>query len=524
MATQIARWLVLVVISLAAYQPLSAQAEPPGATAPGAVVDFQDADLRLVISALAEAGNLNVVYSDLPPRRVTLRLTEPVPREHILPLLRSLVESNGLRLVESGSLVRIESGGARPAAGRVDDAAVASDAELRLFVHRLQHAQAPRLAGTLQNLFGGQGRAPAAGLSRSPLSEALREHRIPAPNASDESGLEVAAPLPGIRAVLQNEVQIVPDELTNSLLVRSTASDWEVIRRAIDALDLRPLQVIIEAHIVEVRRSDELDVSVGIDGSVGGEVGEPAVVGGIEAQEMGGLGLEILGVPGLNIDATLSALASRGEVRILSRPVITAQNNQEARILVGAERPFIQVFRTLPTESGVRDQIIQYRDVGTSLTVKPTINADGYVNLQVTQEVSTATSEQQFGAPVISTREASTLLYVRDGQTAVIGGLIDRQQERVRSGIPFLMDIPILGALFRTTRRVDLNSELFLFLTPHVITSDIDMERVRRGVSDGTPGIREPLPHLPIVPRTGGSPIDVPLVSDTVVSSEHDNP
>src|SRR3712207_2355998 len=101
---------------------------------------------------------------------------------------------------------------------------------------------------------------------------------------------------------------------------------------------------------------------------------------------------------------------------------------------------------------------------------RPTINPDGYVTLQVLQEVSNATAETQFGAPVISTREARTQLLVRDGRTAVIGGLVDQQRETASSGIPFLKDIPFLGALFRTSQSRRRNvTELFLFLTPHVL-------------------------------------------------------
>jgi general secretion pathway protein D len=169
-------------------------------------------------------------------------------------------------------------------------------------------------------------------------------------------------------------------------------------------------------------------------------------------------------------------------VRILSRPVLLAQNNQEARILVGSQRPFVQVFRSLPTDNGTRDQIVQYRDVGTSLTIVPTVNPDGYVNLQLTQEVSNATNETQFGAPVISTREAQTYLFVRDGQTTVIGGLIDRQSEKTRSGIPLLVSIPVLGALFGTTANSTVHSELFLFLTPHVVRSDEELEKLRDSI------------------------------------------
>jgi general secretion pathway protein D len=180
-------------------------------------------------------------------------------------------------------------------------------------------------------------------------------------------------------------------------------------------------------------------------------------------------------------------------VHILSRPVILAQNNQESRILIGSERPFIQVFRSLPTDAAVRDQIVQYRDIGTSLSIVPTIYADGYVNLTVQQEVSTATSEVQFGAPVISTREAQAQLFARAGQTVVMGGLIDEQRVTTRSGIPLLKDIPILGYLFGSTRDRRFQSELFLFLTAHVVETDEDVDRLM----DAIEGAVDMLPTLP---------------------------
>jgi general secretion pathway protein D len=202
----------------------------------------------------------------------------------------------------------------------------------------------------------------------------------------------------------------------------------------------------------------------------------------------------------VNVDAALSALASTGHVRILSRPVVHAQNSQEATILVGAERPFVQVFRSLPTDAAVRDQVVQYRDVATSLAILPTINNDGYVNIQLTQEVNNATSETQFGAPVISTRKATTHLLARDGQTLVIGGLVDRQSDRARSGIPLLHEIPVLGALFGRTRETDITSELFLFLTPHIVRTDEDADRLREDIERGTPMLQQLGPIEPLIP------------------------
>jgi type II secretory pathway component GspD/PulD (secretin) len=116
--------------------------------------------------------------------------------------------------------------------------------------------------------------------------------------------------------------------------------------------------------------------------------------------------------------------------------------------------------------------VVQYKDVGTQLTVIPTINPDGYVGLMIRQEVNNATSETQFDAPVISTREAETEVLVRDRQTIVLGGLRERQQDVVKSGIPLLSALPLIGGLFGSEERRTTETELFLFITPIVLRDD----------------------------------------------------
>lgn len=461
-------------------------------TAQGVLVDFQDAELRLVIAALAEAGNINVIYGDLPARRVTLRMRQPVPTDGMLGLIKSLAQSNGITAVEEGQFLRLEGGAAPTAASR--DTARAAANEVRLFVHRLKHAKASELSGTIQSLFGGRSGATPRGLRPVPLSETLRDQALP-PSAGDSAapsvrvGVELGAQQVSLPGTLRGEVQIVAEDRTNALLVRAQPADWEILRQTIDALDVRPLQVMIEVVIAEVRKTKNTELSAA--GTVG-DRGTKEVKGTLKGAANGDFVLELLKrTADLDLSYALGVLSTRGDVRIVSRPVILAQNNQEARILVGTERPFVQASRSLPTDAGVRDQIIQYRDVGTKLTIVPTINDDGYVNLQVLQEVSTATTEVQFGAPVISTREASTHLFVRDGQTAVIGGLIDRQLEKTRSGIPILMNVPVLGALFGSSKNNLINSELFLFLTPHIVGTDADLDRARTGVNGATPLIRD---------------------------------
>ncbi|HEX8363054.1 MAG TPA: secretin N-terminal domain-containing protein, partial [Longimicrobium sp.] len=456
----------------------------------------------------------NVVLTELPSRSVTLRLTQPVPPANIPALLRSFAQSQGLRLVQEDGFVRVEAADRAAAGGRAEgEAGPNGAAGVRLFVYRLKHARAERLAATLQSLYGGRGAAGGGAgrpARRPTLSDNLRGDLVPPAENGDTSRIRNVAPpaLPGLPGDVAGDIQIVADEPTNALLVRAAPGDWEVIRQAIDLLDLRPLQVLIEVVVADVRRSRGLEVGVSARGTnrnaarpLEGLLGLPN-----DSSITGGLRVRALRLGSLDIDVALTALASSGRVNIVARPVLLAQNNLESKILVGEQRPFVQVSRTLPTSDAVRDQVIQYRDVGTSLTITPTINPDGYVNLNLTQEVS-AVAEQGELAPVISTREASTHLFVRDGQTVVIGGLIETQRDRTRSGIPYLKDLPVLGALFGTTRNTSRNSELFLFLTPHIIRSDDDAERLRERVDaasnlpEGTGPILNPAPR-PATPAT----------------------
>ena len=497
----LASLLVLLAVTplmhAVAQQPVVQQ---PGAraTPQGVLIDFQEIEIRNVVTALAEAAGLNVTFGDLPSRRITLRVRQPVPVDSVRGLLRSVAEANGLRVIDSGGLLRIDT--VAPRLEGTSSTAPPQAGAPQLYVYRLRHARAGRIAGTLQAIFGGGSTTELSETGAVSLSQRLRDQQIPLLRLDTMSrgrvAIAPAAPAPN----MQSSVQIVPDENTNSVLVRASPAEWQAVEQAIEAMDLRPLQVLIEVLIAEVRRSSELNV--GVSGKTtqrapNGETRGAGELGGSATDpSTGELLLKWMNGGSVDVNVALRALASRGDVRILSRPVLLAQNNQEARILVGSQRPFVQVFRSLPTETGVRDQIVQYRDVGTALTIVPTVNPDGYVNLQLTQEVSNATNETQFGAPVISTREAQTYLFVRDGQTTVIGGLIDRQGERSRSGIPVLVSIPVLGALFGTTHNTSVHSELFLFLTPHVVRSDDELDDLRDRIGDELELLPKELRHL----------------------------
>ena len=471
----------------------------------GVALDFQDTDIRIVITALAEAGGLNVVFSSLPSRPVTLRTSQPIPRSGIQALLKNIVENHGMTLVEEAGVLRISAAAerqitpARPPTA--PDPSPAQDSA-RIYVYKVKHGQAPRLAASVQALFGVAVTGFQAGLSRNSLSQQLRDQRIP-PGLPQSNPAAVQSG-PGRGADQRSlDVSIVADELANSLVIRARPSDYRVLEEALTALDTRPLQVLLEAMIVEVRSTDLFDLGLAlrvpeqIDARTGARIA--GQLGGVSA---GDLVLRVMDLGGISADVIVSAISSKAKVNVVSRPVILAANNLEARILIGSQRPFIQVSRALPTDEAVRDQIVQYRDVGTSLTILPTINEDGYVSMNILQEVSNATAETQFGAPVISTREASTNLLVRDGQTAVIGGLIDQQHDQTRTGIPLLKNLPLLGGLFGSTRKSTVKTEMFLFITPHVIRTDGDAAKYRDQIQNATDLVRRLNAPRTVVPDT----------------------
>jgi general secretion pathway protein D len=250
----------------------------------------------------------------------------------------------------------------------------------------------------------------------------------------------------------------------------------------VQQIDVRPPQVLIEVLIVEARR--DRSFALGVETSIADQHikhTENTRLGGSFTPGSTGLGdftLKVMGAGGADLDATIAAAAGRGDVKIVTRPVVLAANDEQAEVVVGSQRPFVQVSRALPTEGAVRDQVVQYKDVGTKLTVRPTISVDGTVQLSVSQEVSNATTETAFDAPVISTRSIRTDLLIKDGQTVVLGGLSDRERDVSTEGVPLLSSIPFIGGLFGRYSRTSTETELFVFLTPRVIRNDDDAERL----------------------------------------------
>jgi general secretion pathway protein D len=457
--------------------------------------------LRIVSTELRSAVQIIQRYVDKPiifsgpagGAQVTLETPRPVARADVPRLLRGLLDAQGYELLDDSATGTYRAKPKEPARAsaplppRAVGAATAESDKRQagapeLFVISLRHARAADVATTINTLFG-RSSAPQNSRAGAPraltLGDELRADQIPPVNAPLPESVPGAV---GRAAALTGELTIVPDVHGNSLLVRANRADFELIQAAVQQLDVRPPQVLIEVLIVEALR--DRSFSLGVESSIADthvNNTQNTTVGGSFSPGSAGLGdftLHVMGAGGFDLNATIRAAASRGDVRIVSRPVVLAANDEEAEVVVGSQRPFVQVSRTLPTETAVQDQVVQYKDVGTKLNVRPNISVDGTVQLNVTQEVSTATAETQFNAPVISTRSVKTDLLVQDGQTIVLGGLTDSQHDVQTSGVPVLSRIPFIGGLFGSQSRVSAETELFIFLTPHVIRNDDDAKRL----------------------------------------------
>jgi general secretion pathway protein D len=445
---------------------------------------FMNADLRSVIEALGRYLDRPLLVGNVPSVQVTFESRGREPRSEVRALLQGLAEAHGLALIADSAFYRIGPA-SEPATAPAQAGGAEGGGTIDLYVLRLKHARASDVAGTVGALFGLEGGGGGGGrtLSNGTLSDELQRDAgatTAPPSRAPPAGAARGDEQRG-DATLHGAVTIVPDELTNALLIRASATDYDIVRAAVEQLDVRPLQVLIQVLIVEVRK-DRLS-SLGVDASAKGITfnnGRDSVAGSLAGGGLGTFVLQIMHMASFDFDAMLRMAVSRGDARIVSRPVLLASNNREARILVGSQRPFVQVSRSLPTDVPSRDQVIQYKDVGTKLTVIPTINDDGYVSLVIRQEVNNATNETQFDAPVISTREVETEVLVRDGQTIMLGGLREQQHEVTKGGVPLLSDVPIVGGLFGFEERRTTETELFLFITPMVLRDDAAADSAAR--------------------------------------------
>ncbi len=299
-----------------------------------------------------------------------------------------------------------------------------------------------------------------------------------------------------VSSELTGQVYVVSDDDTNSLLV-STASKYESqVRGIIKELDRPVPQVLIKVLIAEVTHDNSEDLGVDFsvlnlrasgNGQQAGTSFPPNPTGGL-----------VVSVLETNLTATLRALAVQGRLDVLSRPYILASDNQEATITVGQEVPIITDSRLDINNNPVNQ--ITYQNIGIILDVTPHINPDGLVICDVSPQVSSISDTQvaissTVSATAFNIRSADSRVGIRNGETIVIGGLMDDRKTQTISKVPLLGDIPGLGLLFRRNQTTKTKTELLFFLTPHVAAAPDRLNGMSQDEMNGlklTPNAVEP--------------------------------
>jgi general secretion pathway protein D len=322
--------------------------------------------------------------------------------------------------------------------------------------------------------------------------------------------------------IFKEEVRIVADEVTNSLVILATKRDYQLIVDVLKRIDVVPRQVVLEVTIAEIQLNKDLQFGVAYaiadrrlnpahpDGDASAPV--TTVRGATRpktgAEELAGLINTATRVPGSagafavlsdreNFNVFLNALQSRTNVKMLSAPHIIAADNREAHILVGQSIPILTATATstgITGTTGATVNSVQYRDTGKILTILPQVNSKGLVNMQIRQEVSAviegAAAFGNTNSPAFSTREAETTVVVQDGETVLIGGIIDDSISHTRQGVPYLMDVPVLGHLFRTESDNNDRTELLVLITPYVIRNRDEARDVTDDFAANLQGLR----------------------------------
>lgn len=299
-------------------------------------------------------------------------------------------------------------------------------------------------------------------------------------------------------------VAVVPDAANNALLVSAPSSDFKWVQDMILKLDRMPQQVMIETAIAEVSSGDDFDLGVEWSSVDDAEEGKSVVVGSSrpgdtwltsEAQSgnlLQGLTLGIArgttvnaaGVTVPSLPFLLRALSEDREVKILSHVPLWAQNNAEASVSVVDNIPILS--STIEGGSGTSRDVIQNIeriDVGIELKVTPRVNANDEVTMILNPSIEAITDEGDPDTPftpTISKREVSTTVTVPDRSTIVLSGMIREDRVRVESKIPLLGDIPLLGALFRSTSERNQRTNLLIFVTPHIVTDYDEAQELRK--------------------------------------------
>ena len=427
-ALAIGLWVACVALSaMMAASPAGAQDETRSArsrlglvqTGPGRFsIDVQGADIHTVLRAIAEFSGKNIVAGSAVKGQITVALHDMPWRD----ALTTITRANGLDFTEEAGAIRVDTA---------------------------EKLQAELLARETND---------ARRLEVLPL-----ETRIIHLNYGAARELQ-----PVLQSTLSKRGTIQVDERTNSVVVTDVADNVDSIEKMALRLDTETPQIEITSKLVDVDVSALRDI--GVEWNIQSDLGQTGAttqdfqIKTPAANPAGTFKIGTVNAQG-SFEATITALEQHRKANIISNPRITTVDNRMAKILVGQKIPLI-------VQDVAGNAVTQLQTIGIQLTVTPHLTADKRIVLDLHPEVSDLSTQSTVqGGVIINTSEADTRVMVDNGQTAVIGGLIRNDDSKVRTGIPILMHIPVLGALFQDEAVVKSQRELVIFVTPKLLAS-----------------------------------------------------
>ncbi|MBL7085237.1 MAG: secretin and TonB N-terminal domain-containing protein [Candidatus Omnitrophica bacterium] len=388
-------------------------------------LDYKDAELSSVLRALSYSYNLNLVATKDIKGKVTVVLRDVTVDE----ALNAVLNVNGYTFTRKGNLIYITPG---PGLEGIDVVTV-----------------------TIALNY----------LTASEASELLQK-------------------------VISSKGDIRINEATNSLVITDFPASIEKVKLVLKDIDIPPIQVLIEAKLVDITEKDyqNFGVTYTVDYKPAGDIkglfdrktgyqeelaGSQAMSGPSSTLSGGQLKITTFTFKGLSGTVTLDALIQDQKAHLLASPSIATLSGKEARIIIGERYPYKEKTQTTTGTT----ETTKFVDIGTTLRVTPQVSPDGWITMNVHPEVSSLTSSLDAG-PRIATREADATIRVRDGETIIIGGLIKRQDDRVKGRIPIIGHIPILGWFFNKASSDLTSTELVVFITPRIIRTPEEMKAI----------------------------------------------
>jgi len=425
-------------------------------------MDFNNVDLPVLVKFISELTHKNFMIDEKVRGRVTIFSPKKMTPDMAYEVFLSVLNLKGLAALPMGEIIQIIPVKQLPQ-------------EKNINVYFLANSNAEEMAKLLAGLV-----ARSAGAGRAKTVRTTGD---------------------GISPGLQGPIQILPDKTTNALIITASSSDFLIIKKVIQELDIRKRQVYVEAFILEIGLDTLREIGVELQFPLtDNDFTSSEILSAAGGTNFGGIttlasqgpaglsGLAVGLIKGtidtgsgdvFNVAALLRALQSDSNVNILSTPQLLTTDNQKAEIVVGQNIP-ISTGQS-QTSGGNTITAIERMDVGITLRLVPHILEDNLVELDVYQEISTITDTPQsvndvFVGPTTNKRSTKTMVIVEDGQTAVLGGLIRDDIITSERKVPFLGDIPILGWLFKfQSKRIE-KRNLLIFLTPYIIKNSEEMD------------------------------------------------